>query len=54
MLCAGRACGTPNDDAVRTLRLARELLGWQSRRDLAAMCEDSWRWQRLNPNGFTN
>ena len=34
--------------------LARELLGWQSRRDLAAMCEDSWRWQRLNPNGYTN
>jgi UDP-glucose 4-epimerase len=34
--------------------LARELLGWQSRRDLAAMCEDSWRWQRMNPNGYTN
>ena len=34
--------------------LARELLGWQSRRDLATMCEDSWRWQRLNPNGYTN
>ncbi|OYY65282.1 MAG: UDP-glucose 4-epimerase GalE [Burkholderiales bacterium 28-67-8] len=34
--------------------LARELLGWQSRRGLAAMCEDSWRWQRLNPNGYTN
>ena len=34
--------------------LARQLLGWQSRRDLAAMCEDSWRWQRMNPNGYTN
>lgn len=32
--------------------LAQELLGWQARHDLASMCEDSWRWQRLNPNGF--
>ncbi len=32
--------------------LARSLLGWQATRDLAAMCEDSWRWQRDNPNGF--
>ena len=32
--------------------LARGLLGWQARRDLDAMCEDSWRWQRMNPRGF--
>jgi len=32
--------------------LARELLGWQARLDLARMCEDSWRWQQLNPHGF--
>ena len=32
--------------------LARRLLGWQARCDLARMCEDSWRWQSLNPNGF--
>jgi UDP-glucose 4-epimerase len=32
--------------------LARELLGWHARHDLARMCEDSWRWQSLNPNGF--
>ena len=32
--------------------LARELLGWRARYDLARMCEDSWRWQSLNPNGF--
>lgn len=31
---------------------ARELLGWQAARGLDAMCADSWRWQRLNPNGF--
>jgi UDP-glucose 4-epimerase len=32
--------------------LARRLLGWRARRDLDAMCADSWRWQRLNPEGF--
>ena len=32
---------------------ARELLGWQATRDLAAMCADSWRWQSLNPQGYT-
>jgi UDP-glucose 4-epimerase len=31
---------------------ARELLGWCAARDLQTMCEDSWRWQRLNPDGF--
>jgi UDP-glucose 4-epimerase len=33
-------------------RRAAELLGWRAQRDLATMCADSWRWQRLNPNGF--
>ncbi len=32
--------------------LARRLLGWEARQDLDRMCEDSWRWQRLNPHGF--
>ena len=32
--------------------LARLTLGWQARQGLARMCEDSWRWQRLNPHGF--
>jgi UDP-glucose 4-epimerase len=32
--------------------LARERLGWQARHELNRMCEDSWRWQRLNPQGF--
>ena len=31
---------------------ARDVLGWQATRDLDAMCVDSWRWQRLNPQGF--
>ena len=31
---------------------AQKLLGWRARFDLARMCEDSWRWQSLNPQGF--
>jgi UDP-glucose 4-epimerase len=31
---------------------AQALLGWRATRDLAAMCEDSWRWQSRNPQGF--
>jgi UDP-glucose 4-epimerase len=34
--------------------LARELLGWEARYDLARMCEDSWRWQHANPNGYAD
>ncbi len=32
--------------------LARDKLGWTARFDLQRMCEDSWRWQSANPNGF--
>ncbi|MEF7616520.1 UDP-glucose 4-epimerase GalE [Aquincola sp. MAHUQ-54] len=32
--------------------LAQSLLGWTAQHDLARMCEDSWRWQRMNPHGF--
>ncbi len=27
-------------------------LGWKAERDLEEMCEDSWRWQSNNPNGY--
>ena len=32
--------------------LAHQLLGWQAQHDLRRMCEDSWRWQSMNPQGF--
>ena len=32
--------------------LALDKLGWQARHDLRRMCEDSWRWQQMNPNGY--
>jgi UDP-glucose 4-epimerase len=31
---------------------AFEVLGWKAGRSLAAMCEDAWRWQQGNPNGY--
>ena len=40
------------DASYADASLARELLGWQATRDLDAMCADSWRWQRMNPNGL--
>jgi UDP-glucose 4-epimerase len=32
--------------------LANELLGWKAQLDLDSMCEDTWRWQLANPNGY--
>jgi len=31
---------------------AFELLGWRAERGIDAMCADTWRWQRSNPNGY--
>ncbi len=31
---------------------ANEELGWAAAKDLKEMCEDSWRWQKYNPNGY--
>ena len=33
--------------------LAHELLQWRAQHNLKRMCEDSWRWQQMNPEGFT-
>ena len=32
--------------------LAKKELGWTSERNLEKMCEDSWRWQSQNPDGY--
>ena len=32
--------------------LARNILGWEARLYIDRMCEDTWRWQFNNPNGF--
>jgi UDP-glucose 4-epimerase len=34
-------------------RLAQSMLGWRARLELDRMCADSWRWQSMNPNGYS-
>ncbi len=34
--------------------LAAQLLSWRAKRDVDAMCRDSWHWQSTNPHGFEN
>lgn len=31
---------------------AKEELGWEATRSIDKMCEDAWRWQTKNPNGY--
>jgi len=30
----------------------KEELGWEASRGINQMCEDAWRWQNINPNGY--
>ncbi len=32
--------------------LAKRELGWEAQNGIREMCEDSWRWQKNNPNGY--
>ncbi|MBF4490021.1 UDP-glucose 4-epimerase GalE [Psychrobacter sp. N25K4-3-2] len=31
---------------------AKNLLGWQAKLSITDMCQDTWRWQSINPNGY--
>ena len=31
---------------------AAKELGWKAENSIKEMCEDSWRWQKNNPNGY--
>ncbi len=31
---------------------AERELGWKAKYGIREMCEDSWRWQKNNPNGY--
>ena len=33
-------------------KLAKKILGWEARLGIDRMCEDTWRWQNNNPNGY--
>jgi len=32
---------------------AKEVLGWEAKKSIEEMCEDSWKWQERNPNGYS-
>ena len=32
---------------------AKEILGWVAKKNIEEMCEDNWRWQSQNPDGYT-
>jgi UDP-glucose 4-epimerase len=32
--------------------LAKKELGWEAKFGIKEMCEDSWRWQKNNPEGY--
>ena len=48
------AARRPGDIAVCYADPAKafQLLGWRAKKGLAEMCEDHWRWQSMNPDGF--
>ena len=31
---------------------AKEKLDWKAEYELDEMCEDTWRWQSMNPDGY--
>ena len=37
---------------MRNATMAKEKLGWTAENGIREMCEDSWRWQKNNPNGY--
>lgn len=59
-----KACGKPIPYVIKPRRpgdiatcyadaaLAKKELGWNAERGIDEMCEDSWRWQSNNPNGY--
>ncbi|KAI9295693.1 UDP-glucose 4-epimerase [Neoconidiobolus thromboides FSU 785] len=48
------AARRPGDvaEVVADPSLAQKELGWKAKRGLQDMCDDLWRWQKKNPNGF--
>ncbi|MBO5200516.1 MAG: UDP-glucose 4-epimerase GalE [Clostridia bacterium] len=46
-----RRPGDP-DEVYADAAKAKELLGWEAKRDVDDMCRDTWNWQSNNPNGY--
>ena len=59
-----KACGKPVPYEIKPRRdgdiaenyadpqKAREEMGWEAQYDIDRMCEDIWRWQSMNPDGY--
>lgn len=48
-----RRPGDP-DEVYANATKAKEILGWEAMYGIDEMCEDTWRWQKGNPNGYEN
>lgn len=46
-----RRPGDP-DEVYANADKAKNVLGWTAKYGIEEMCEDTWRWQKNNPNGF--
>lgn len=46
-----RRPGDP-DEVYANADKAKKLLGWEAKKTINDMCEDTWRWQKNNPNGY--
>ena len=33
-------------------KFAKDVLGWEAKKNLDDMCQDSYKWQKMNPNGY--
>ena len=44
--------GKGTEVVIKVPTKAKEELGWEAQRSLWQMCQDSWRWQSNNPNGY--
>ncbi len=42
------------DELYSDCTKAKEELGWEARYNVDEMCADSWKWQSMNPNGYSN
>ena len=47
-----RRPGDP-DEIYANADKAEKLLGWKAKKSIEDMCQDTWRWQSRNPNGYT-
>ena len=46
-----RRPGDP-DEVYADASKAKEMLGWEAKYGIEEMCEDTWRWQKNNPDGY--